>query len=208
MSPEELLCFLGQIEPLKSRTRHCVTKERVPETVAAHSWRLSVLALLLEEEIPQVDFNRVLRMCIIHDFGEAITGDIPSFQKTEKDEKVEQKALDSLFRILPDHVRKKLHALFQEMAEGSTREAQLWRALDKIEAVIQHNESPIDTWIPLEFTLNQIYGAQEAEKFPFLCVLREKLREETIQKIEKEGSVVSINQSINSRKENAQQERT
>lgn len=208
MSPEELLRFLGRIEPLKSRTRHCVTKERIPETVAAHSWGVSMLALLLEEEIPQVDFNRVLRMCMIHDLGEAITGDIPSFHKTEKDEETEQKALDSLLQDLPDPVRKKLHALFLEMKEGSTKEAQLWRALDKIEAVVQHNESPIDTWLPLEFSLNQTYGVREAARFPFLCALREKLKEETIQKIETEGYVVPLEQSINSREENAQKERT
>ena len=83
MTPEELLRFMDRIEPLKSETRHCFTRAGTPETVAAHSWRLAVFAMLLEDEFPELDFNRVLRMCLVHDFGEAVTGDIPSFQKTK-----------------------------------------------------------------------------------------------------------------------------
>jgi putative hydrolase of HD superfamily len=72
MTPDALLQFMHQMEPMKSKTRRCVTQTGTPETIAAHSWRLAVFALLLEDEFPQIDLNCVLRMCLIHDLGEAI----------------------------------------------------------------------------------------------------------------------------------------
>ncbi|MDD4510300.1 MAG: HD domain-containing protein [Oscillospiraceae bacterium] len=187
MTPEVLLRFMNRIEPLKSGTRHCVTQAGTPETVAAHSWRLAVFALLLEDEFPKVDVDRLLRMCLIHDIGEAVTGDVPSFQKTEADQRKEEQAIDGLLSLLPDDTRQRFQGLFLEMAEGKTEEARLWRALDKLEAVIQHNESPLDSWLPLEYTLNLTYGEREVTPFPFLVDLRLKLQEETREKLDREG---------------------
>jgi putative hydrolase of HD superfamily len=79
MEQRELLDFLHKLECLKTNGRNSTTVGGITETVAAHSWRLSVLALLIAPEFPQIDGNKLLRMCLIHDFGEAITGDIPSF---------------------------------------------------------------------------------------------------------------------------------
>ncbi len=187
MTPEELLRFMDRIEPLKSETRHCFTRAGTPETVAAHSWRLAVFAMLLEDEFPELDFNRILRMCLIHDFGEAVTGDIPSFQKTKINEQREESAIDMLLSNLPEKVRQNLQGLFGEMLKGETKEAKMWRALDQLEAVIQHNESNLDTWLPLEYMLNQTYGEQAVAPFPFLVLLRQKLKQETQEKIKIEG---------------------
>ena len=187
MTAEELLSFLHGVEPLKSRTRHCVTQAGVPETVAAHSWRLAVMALVLEELFPQVDMARVVALCLVHDIGEAVTGDVPSFQKTTAHMQREEAAVNDLLAHLPKPARNRLGALFAEMAAGETAEAKLFWALDKLEAVISHNESPLSTWLPLEYTLNQTYGEGEAAAFPFLAHLRQVLRAETIRKIAAEG---------------------
>ena len=92
MEQREFLDFMHVLERLKCNTRHSWTSTGRHETVAAHSWRLGVMALLLRGEFPGADMERVLRMCLIHDFGEAVTGDIPSFQKTTSDEKREERA--------------------------------------------------------------------------------------------------------------------
>jgi len=85
MQPRQLIEFLSIIEKLKCNTRHSWTSTGRQESVADHSWRAAVMALLLADEFPGVDINKVVKMCLIHDFGEAITGDIPSFYKTDKD---------------------------------------------------------------------------------------------------------------------------
>ncbi len=47
------------------------------------------------------------------------------------------------------------------MKERKTTEAKLYKALDKMEVVIQHNEADISTWLPLEYDLQLTYGEKE-----------------------------------------------
>ena len=112
MEPKEFLAFLGRLEKLKCNTRHSWTSTGRHETVAAHSWRLAVMALLLKNELPGVDMDKVLRMCLLHDIGEAVTGDIPSFEKTEDNEETERQAIAGLLAPLPDGLRGDLTELF------------------------------------------------------------------------------------------------
>lgn len=161
-----------------------MTAGGITETVAAHSWRLAVLALLVSHEIPDIDGEKLIRMCLVHDFGEAITGDIPSFLKTKVHETTEENAVATLLRSLPDPQRTELAALFSKMDAMQTREARLYKALDKMEAVIQHNESDISSWLPLEYDLQQTYAVENATEFPYLKELRELMLEDTIKKID------------------------
>ena len=187
MNQRELLNFLNRLERLKTNGRHSVTAGGITESVAAHSWRLSVFALLLLPEFPEIDGNKLLRMCLIHDFGEAVTGDIPSFQKTKEHEQTEEDAVATLLSDLPEPQRGELTALFAEMDALETQEARLYKALDKMEAVIQHNESDVSTWIPLEYDLQQTYAMENAAEFPYLKELRAMMLEDTKQKIQQAG---------------------
>ena len=57
--------------------------------------------------------------------------------------------------------------------------------LSKLEAVIQHNEAPLDTWTPLEHQLQLDYGGENAAEFPWLRALRDALRQDTLEKLGK-----------------------
>lgn len=184
MKQRDLLDFLRRLECLKTNGRHSTTVGGVTETVAAHSWRLAVLALLVSPEFPEIDGNKLIRMCLLHDFGEAITGDIPSFLKTEAHEATEENAVQTLLSTLPEPQRGSLIALFAEMDAHETAESRLYKALDKLEAVIQHNESDISTWLPLEYELQQTYAVENASEFPYLKELRALMLEDTLKKIE------------------------
>ena len=87
MDTRDYIDFLGRIEKLKCNTRHCYTSSGRHESVAEHSWRTALMAMLLTEAFPEADMNKVIRMCLIHDLGEAFTGDIPTFEKTQAHEK-------------------------------------------------------------------------------------------------------------------------
>ena len=115
MEPKEFLAFLAKLEKLKCNTRHSWTSTGRHETVAAHSWRLAVTALLLKNELPGVDMDKVLRTCLVHDIGEGVTGDIPSFEKTDANERTEARAVDSLAASLPQPLSGEFSALFAEM---------------------------------------------------------------------------------------------
>jgi len=138
---------------------------------------------LLKDKFPDADFNKIIKMCLVHDFGEAVTGDIPAFNKTKADEKTEQNSVLELLKDISEPLNSELIGLFNEIDEGITREAKLLKALDKLEAVISHNEAEISTWLPLEFELNLIYGKEECEGFDYMKALREQLKNNSIKKI-------------------------
>lgn len=187
MKPEEYISFLSVIEKLKCNTRHSWTSSGRAESVAEHSWRLAVMALLCADEFPKLDINKVIKMCLIHDFGEALTGDVPSFWKTDEHEEEERRAIESLLGRLPEQLRAELGALFAEMEAKETQEAKLYKALDNMEAVVSHNEAPISTWIPREYEENLIYGEENAAFSAWTKKLREVLKDDSLRKIEREA---------------------
>ena len=187
MDPRQYIQFLNTIEKLKCHTRHSWTSSGRHESVAEHSWRLSVMALLCADEYPTLDIQKVIKMCLIHDFGEALTGDIPSFYKTDADEAKEDHAIEKILSMLPEDTSAELALLFAEMEALETPEAKLFKALDNMEAVVSHNEAPISTWIPLEYTENLIYGQENAEWSEWTKALRDVLREDSLEKIGRES---------------------
>ena len=186
MRPERLFEILAVAERLKCNTRHSWTSTGRRESVAEHSWRLALTALFLRDEFPALDMDRVIRMCLIHDLGECFTGDIPSFLKSGGDEERERSALETWVASLPAPYSVELKTLYAEMDALETDEARLYKALDKLEAVIQHNESDIATWLPREYELNLTYGVDKASFSPYLRELREAMKQETLEKMDRE----------------------
>ncbi len=186
MEPRELLDILHVAERLKDTPRHCTTSRRRRESVAEHSWRVSLMAFLLRSEFPQADMDKVTRMCLIHDLGECFTGDIPTFLKTAKDNEIEESLLGRWIGSLPEGPAGEMQALLAEMEAQQTLEARIYKALDKLEAVIQHNESPIDTWADNEYELNKTYAFDTVAFSDWLTRLRKEILKDTLVKIEEE----------------------
>ena len=188
MKPAELLEILSVAEKLKCTTRHCYTSSGRHESVAEHSWRIALMAMLLTEEFPRVDMNKVIRMCLIHDLGEAFTGDIPSFEKSDEDTRREKQLFHSWVQHLPGDAQGEFTALLAEMDAMQTAEAKVYKALDKLEAVIQHNESDISTWLPLEYDLQLHYGKENVQFSPYMQELKAQIDRWTREKIAKNSS--------------------
>lgn len=186
MKPRELLDALHVAERLKDTTRHCYTSGGRHESVGEHSWRAALMAYFMKDEFPEADMDKVIRMCLIHDLGEAFTGDIPTFDKTAVDEDEEEALLYQWVRSLPKELSEEMLALYKEMAARETLEAQIYKAIDNLEAVIQHNESDLSTWIPKEYELNVTYGEDKVAFSPYLKELRQEMREDTLRKIAEE----------------------
>lgn len=180
---EQFVAFLDKIEKLKSVPRHCVTSDGTQEYVAGHCWRMAMMAYLMKDELGEIDIDKVIRMCLWHDIGEAVTGDVPTFLKNEAHEEAEKNEVDKLLSELPKPLYEEVSTLFAEIEALETKEAKVYKALDKLEAVIQHNESDISTWLPLEYELQQTYAAQNVVGFPFLESLQEQAVKRTKEKI-------------------------
>jgi putative hydrolase of HD superfamily len=95
--------------------------------------------------------------------------------------------LDQWVKSLPAELSRDFTDLYKEMEAQETKEAKLYKSLDKLEALIQHNESPIDTWAENEYELNKTYAFDVVAFSTWLTELREAILDETIQKIETES---------------------
>ena len=180
MEARKLIEALSVAERLKDATRHCYTKNGRHESVAEHSW---MMTFFIKDEFPEVDMDKVIKMCIIHDLGEAFTGDIPTFEKTKENEKREEKLLFEWIDTLPENYKIEMTALYDEMSKRETVEAKVYKAIDGLEALVQHNISDISTWIPKEYELNKTYADDKVAFSDYLMELREEIRKDTLEKI-------------------------
>lgn len=187
MKCEDLLQIMHTVNKLKDTTRHCYTPKGRHESVAEHSWRISLMAYFIKDEFPEADMDKVIKMCLIHDLGEVFTGDIPTFNKTDADTELEDSLLTQWVKSLPQPFSDEMLALFDEMNRLETLEARIYKAMDKLEAVISHNESDISTWEPLEYKLQLTYGVENVQFSDYLKALRQSIIDETLTKIEKEN---------------------
>jgi len=183
MNAREFLEILHVAERLKDTPRHCTTSKGRTESVAEHSWRVSLMAFLLRHEFPELDMDKVVNMCLIHDLGECFTGDIPTFDKTDRDREAEDGLLNEWLNSVPKEISGDMSALFREMDEQKTPEAKLYKSLDKLEALIQHNESPLSTWSENEYELNKTYAFDTVSYSEWLTELRKEILKDTMEKM-------------------------
>lgn len=187
MDARALIDALTVAERLKDTMRHCYTRNGRRESVAEHSWMMTLAAFWMKDEFPEADMDRVLKMCLIHDLGEAFTGDVPAFEKTASNEQEEKRLLYGWVASLPGDIAKEMLSLYDEMEKRETLEAKIYKAVDGLEAVIQHNISDISTWLPLEYELNMTYAEDKVAFSEYLRALREEIRKDTLAKIDAAG---------------------
>ena len=166
-------------EKLKNVMRHSWTSSGRHESTAEHSWRLALMAYFMKDEFEHLDMNKVILMCLVHDLGEVITGDIPVFDKTASDELNEKTLLDEWVSALDEPYASELKALYAEMEALESDEAKLYKALDQLEAVDQHNLADLSTWENHEYELQLHHGEKLAQCFEMTQKLKDAINEET-----------------------------
>ena len=179
-----LLAFLRRAESLKDTLRSGYTSGGRRESVADHTWRLCLMALLLHDRFPEVDFARLVKICVVHDLGEAIGGDIPAPEQAEAGAKAGQERRDllDLLSPLPDRLRAEITELWDDYEAASTPEARLAKALDKLETLLQHTQgaNPPD----FDYRFNLDYGRRFTSGDPTIEAIRQALDEATRRRAE------------------------
>lgn len=174
-----IMTFLRSTEGLKRTRRSAWTSEGEQESAAEHTWRLCLMALVLADHFPEVDFAHLVRMLIIHDLGEALHGDIPApAQEAVADKAVQERAdLLTLLAPLPSERQDEITALWDEYEAAETPEARLAKGLDKLETIMQHNQgrNPKD----FDYRFNLEYGQRFTAADPRLAAIRVLLDAET-----------------------------
>lgn len=179
-----LLEFLRAAERLKTVERSGWTSDGRRESVAEHTWRVAMMAMLVAPLLPGLDAARVVRMCLVHDLGEAIGGDVPAPEQARRAAagetgKAAQERADLLGLVapLPPAMRDEIVALWDEYEAARTPEARCAKAVDKLETILQHvqGSNPPD----FDYRFNLGYGRAYTAQPPLVAALRAALDAET-----------------------------
>jgi putative hydrolases of HD superfamily len=156
-----ILKVLALAERLKFELRHSYTSSGRQESVAEHTWRMSLMAVLIEPLLSRkVDTARLLKMIIIHDLVETEAKDISALDilrnpeiKIKKIED-EKRAIENLRLALIETNGDEIYDLFYEFEHKETYEAKVANALDKLEVQLQHNHADFSTWEEIEYEMS------------------------------------------------------
>ncbi len=175
--------FLKIAEQLKSTTRSAHSSTGRHESVAEHTWRLCLLALLLSRYYPKLDLVKLLKMLLIHDMGEIIGGDIPAIHQDPTQNKNEQERSDfqKILAPLPEDMREEFLSIWDEYDQVVTPEAKLAKALDKLETLLQHVQG--DNPKHFDYGFNLDYGSQYTGLDGITTYIREQLDNWTRQRM-------------------------
>lgn len=188
-SIRSILKFITVAEKLKKELRHSWTSNpRRQESVAEHTWMMSLLAITLFNHVKiTLDHLKCLKMIIIHDLTEAIIGDIPTFEKSirQTSKRInEAKAIRRITDTLDDKLlSQEMVDLWEEFEIGKSAEAQFAQAIDKVEVLIQHNNANIETWKKGDFELNPYYMVDKFDFDGFMRLFKDAVDADTMRKI-------------------------
>jgi putative hydrolase of HD superfamily len=165
-SAAALVQFLTRAGALKAVPRTGWLDRGLPpletESVADHSFRVALLAWLAALE-RGLDADRVLKLALIHDLAEAVTGDRPPYdpdalasaadraellnrrhirsdEERARKRAAERAAFDALTAGLPAALREELDGLWRELEAGESAEARFVKQADKLETYLQSRE--------------------------------------------------------------------
>lgn len=143
------------------------------ESVADHSYRTALLAMVLAD-LEGLDSGRVLKLAVLHDLGESITGDLTPEQKPGDHASVENRAMEEILSTLPERLGKEYFKLWIEYQSRATPEARLVYSADKLEMIMQALEyqeqgTPSDK-------LDHFWDAEILEEYMDFVVELKKLR--------------------------------
>ena len=182
MKPNELteiLQFLREAEQLKDTLRTAYTSSGRQESTAEHSWRLCLLVMLFADQYPDIDALKLIKMCIVHDLGEAINGDVSALHLHEGTAEAvdERRDLKTLLTPLPERLHDEILMLWDDYEQARSKEAGLAKAFDKLDTILQHiqGKNPDD----FNYTFNLSYGKKYTDLDPLTADLRQLLDIET-----------------------------
>ena len=160
--------FLIRLMSLKSLKRTGRTIVGIPEaeTVASHSFGTAVIAMILADLAKDVDKEKVIRLALLHDIHEYITGDIVSPAIKEGIVSIDElKAYEKALEGLPREIKENYLELLKELLEGKTKEAKLVRLADKLDQAIQafvyYRLHPVERLKKFAEVLDELEGFDE-----------------------------------------------
>ncbi|MGQ9718428.1 MAG: HD domain-containing protein [Nitrososphaerales archaeon] len=138
-----IIRFIRLVGRLKETPRSGWLKKvgvKEPESVADHTFGTSMLCMILGD-MKGLDAPRMVRMALIHDLCESITGDFTHYKMNERQElqkrRMEDEAMTKILSLLPKAIKERYYGLWKEFQDETSAEARLVRDLDKLDMTFQ-----------------------------------------------------------------------
>ena len=108
-----------------------------PESVADHTFSMAIIGMVLADS-NQYNFEKTMKMILLHDLAESITGDFTPEQKTQDEKKIlENEAFEKISSELPENLKFQYYNLWKEYQNNESEEAKLVHQIDKFEMALQ-----------------------------------------------------------------------
>jgi 5'-deoxynucleotidase YfbR-like HD superfamily hydrolase len=176
-----ILEFLRGAEQLKNTLRSARTSNGRHESTAEHTWRLCLMAMLFEQQYPDIDTLKLIKICIIHDLGEAVSGDIAAIDQVPGVDKgiEERKDFKALISPLSELTQQQMLSLWDEYENASSKEALLAKAFDKLETLLQHTQGKNPAGF--DYGFNLAYGKKYTDFDELTANIRKIIDKDTAQ---------------------------
>jgi len=108
-----------------------------PESVADHSYMTAIMAMILSD-LNKLDTKKILKMSLLHDLAESITGDLMPEEISKKDKtELENQTISDIFVKLPKNLAEDYTKIWHEYQKGESKEAELVHEVDRLEMALQ-----------------------------------------------------------------------
>ncbi len=149
-----------EINKLKLVLRNTKTNSDRNESTGEHSWSVSMIAIILMEELKKefedIDELKLIKLCLIHDIVEIYAGDVMAFdiEARKNKENDEINALKKIMSICPSFGNE-LHDLWFEFEKRETIEAKIAKAADAICPMFLRLQSK-QSYIPFNISISDL----------------------------------------------------
>ena len=184
-----IISFIKKAEQAKNELRHSWTSIDRQESIADHSWRVSLILIVCSPYFPEnFDLLKSIKMAILHDLGEIVVGDMHFLEVNKsKDQKFNRSKLErsGVIEVCKSLAKSRIEILeiWEEFEENKSSEAQVVNCLDRIEVCIQHSQSNLSKWTEDEINSIGFYFSKIDEPFPFLKDIKEAVKQNCLKKI-------------------------
>ena len=107
-----------------------------PESVADHTYSMAIIGMILSDS-QKYNTEKILKMILLHDLAESITGDFTPEQKSKEKIILEDKTFEKILKCLPENLQKQYRHLWEEYQKNDSKEANFVHQIDKLEMALQ-----------------------------------------------------------------------
>ncbi len=108
-----------------------------PESVADHIYSMAIIGMVLSDS-QKYNTEKILKMVLLHDLAESITGDLTPEQKSKEEKLIlENETIEKILKNLPENLQKQYQNIWNEYQESNTEEAKFVHQIDKLEMALQ-----------------------------------------------------------------------